>query len=98
MATLNDLLLQKEILERQIADARQQERVNAIATVKALMGEYGLVVEDLMSSARARRPAKSVVPKYRNQATGETWSGRGLRPKWLQRAIENGASIGDFAV
>jgi DNA-binding protein H-NS len=25
-----------------------------------------------------------VAPKYRNQATGETWTGRGKPPKWIQ--------------
>jgi DNA-binding protein H-NS len=27
-----------------------------------------------------RRP---VAPKYRNNVTGETWSGRGKPPKWM---------------
>ena len=34
--------------------------------------------------------------RYRNIATGETWSGRGLMPKWLKACIEGGASLADF--
>lgn len=36
--------------------------------------------------------------KYRNAATGETWSGRGLQPKWLKVALAAGARLDDFAV
>jgi ParB/RepB/Spo0J family partition protein len=47
----------------------------------------------------AEKPAsKKAAPtyRYRNAATGETWSGRGLQPKWLQVALENGAKLADF--
>lgn len=36
--------------------------------------------------------------KYRNHATGETWSGKGLQPKWLKAAIAAGATLNDFEV
>jgi ParB/RepB/Spo0J family partition protein len=36
--------------------------------------------------------------KYRNAATGETWSGRGLQPKWLKVAMEQGKALADFVV
>jgi DNA-binding protein H-NS len=44
---------------------------------------------------KARKP---VAAKYRNTATGETWSGRGRSPKWLV-ALENaGRNREEFAV
>lgn len=36
--------------------------------------------------------------RYRNAATGETWSGRGQQPRWLKAALEAGAKLTDFAV
>jgi DNA-binding protein H-NS len=39
-----------------------------------------------------------VAPKFRNAATGETWTGRGLQPKWLKSAIAGGAKLEDFAI
>lgn len=36
--------------------------------------------------------------KYRDAATGSTWSGRGLMPKWLKVAMERGGKITDFQV
>lgn len=36
--------------------------------------------------------------KYRNAATGETWSGRGLKPRWLTLALGEGKTLADFEV
>ncbi len=34
--------------------------------------------------------------RYRNPFTGERWSGKGLKPKWLQAALAAGRSLADF--
>jgi DNA-binding protein H-NS len=31
-----------------------------------------------------RGPSGKVAPKYRDPATGETWTGRGKAPKWIE--------------
>jgi DNA-binding protein H-NS len=38
-----------------------------------------------------------VAPRFRGP-DGETWSGRGLRPKWLTAQIEQGRSLEEFAI
>lgn len=101
MASLQDLLAQRAALEQQIAETTAKERGDAITKVKTLMADYGLTPADL--SARAPKAAKEgkvskVAAKYRNKATGETWSGRGLQPKWLKAAITGGAKLEDFSV
>ena len=102
MATLQELLAQKAALERQIDEARREDRAAAIAQVKALMEQHGLTAADLVGKAApARSGGKSsgkVAAKYRNQETGETWSGRGLKPKWLTAALAAGRSLSDFAI
>lgn len=103
MASLKDLLAQRAALEQQIAETQERERADAIAKVKNLMSEYGLTVADLTarsakSSNNNSAKASKVAAKYRNQATGETWSGRGLQPKWLKAAISGGAKLDDFAI
>lgn len=40
---------------------------------------------------------KSVAPKYRGPG-GETWTGRGLKPKWLVAALETGSKMEDFLI
>ena len=41
---------------------------------------------------------KKVAAKYRDPSTGQTWTGRGLKPKWLQAALTTGKSLEDFAI
>lgn len=101
MASLQELIAQKEALERQIEQTRQQDRSDAIAKVRALMDEYGLTVADLSGKGIPKPRAgkgNKVAAKYRNSATGESWSGRGLQPKWLKAALSAGRKLTDFAV
>jgi hypothetical protein len=39
-----------------------------------------------------------VKPKYRDPATGETWSGRGRMATWLKRKQDAGEDIADYLV
>lgn len=86
MTSYKELLKQRELLEQQIADARRRELSDAVAKVRALIEEYGLKAEDVFPPSRARSASagSKVAPKYRNPATGETWTGRGKAPKWIQ--------------
>ncbi|MDC8786301.1 H-NS histone family protein [Roseateles koreensis] len=98
MANLSELLKQREALEAQIAEMQNGARNDAIGQVKALMAEYGLTTEDLAASSRKERKVSTVAAKFRDPATGNTWSGRGLQPKWLRAAVEAGASLDSFRV
>ena len=42
-------------------------------------------------------PRRPVAPKYRDEQ-GNTWAGRGNRPRWLVEALEAGRKLEDFAV
>jgi DNA-binding protein H-NS len=101
---LSDLLAQKAELEQKIIDLQREERASAIAQVKALMARHGLSLADL-GPARTAAPAApkarsggKVPAKYRDPATGQTWSGRGLHPKWLKQALAAGGQLSDFAL
>ena len=101
MATLHELIAQKEALEREIERTQQQGRLDAIAKVRSLMAEYGLSASDLSTKGAPKARAgkgKKVAAKYRNAATGEAWSGRGLQPKWLKAALATGRKLSDFTV
>src|SRR5262249_38530317 len=40
-----------------------------------------------------------VAPKYRNpENPGETWAGRGLKPRWLAAALKSGKKLDDFRI
>ena len=40
---------------------------------------------------------KKVPPKYRSRS-GETWAGRGAKPRWLVAAIKGGKKLDDFLI
>lgn len=40
---------------------------------------------------------KKVPPKYRS-AKGETWAGRGVKPRWMVEALKKGKKIDDFLI
>ena|SRR6266516_380652 len=40
---------------------------------------------------------RKVPPKYRSPS-GETWAGRGARPRWLVEALKKGKKIDDFLI
>lgn len=102
MPTLQELLEQKAAIERQIIETQREERASAIAQIKSLMSQHGLTVADLSTrgpaTTRRGESAGKVPPKYRDPATGNTWSGRGLQPNWLKSALASGKSLADFAV
>lgn len=101
MATLQELLSRKAALEREIDETRRNERADAIAKVRALMSEHDLSLADLSARATSKSPAQpknKVAAKFRNEATGESWSGRGLQPKWLKAALASGRKLEDFSV
>jgi DNA-binding protein H-NS len=39
-----------------------------------------------------------VAPKYRDAASGNTWTGRGLQPRWLRDALASGRKLSEFVI
>ena len=105
MSTLSELLAQRDALEAKIQERSKTERADAIGKVRALMQENGLTLSDLgagsggktRAGSAVKSPAKKVAVKYRDGG-GNSWSGRGLQPRWLKAALGAGKKIEDFAV
>ncbi len=81
-----ELLAQREALEQQIAAARKAELAEAVSKARQLVSEFGLTAADVFPKGRGQSPVKgsSVAPKYRDPATGATWTGRGKPPTWIR--------------
>jgi DNA-binding protein H-NS len=97
---IDDLIAQRAALDRKILELQSTAKAEAVARVRQLMDEHGLVPADLASPAKAKPgpSTKKVAAKYCDPATGTTWSGRGLKPKWLAAALSDGKSLQDFAI
>src|SRR5262245_11616295 len=71
---------------------RHAEIEAQLGSLAALSGERG--------SRRGRgssRKGKKVPPKYRDRS-GNTWAGRGAKPRWLVAAIKEGKKLEDFSI
>ena len=85
MTTYAEYVEQIAKLQALAESARQAEINDAIKKIKELMQAHGVTVADL-SSARSAKPAKdkaTVAAQFKNPETGETWTGRGRAPRWL---------------
>lgn len=103
-ATLKELLEQKQALERMIEQQMQSERKKGFDAIRDAMAQYGLTMAEVVKELGVPKgkPAtaqpRRVAVKYLDPATGDQWTGRGLRPKWLRDKLEGGASLEDFLV
>lgn len=83
-----ELLQQREALELAIAQARQNEISTAVTKVRELVAEFGLTVQDIFPGRAAKggqiKAVSKVAAKYCDPATGQTWTGRGKAPKWIE--------------
>jgi DNA-binding protein H-NS len=110
MATYNPLRIQQQRLaeqqaelERQIAALQAQEKAAALQTIRALMSEFGIAADQLMtkskkprvkSSDRAGRKSNAV---YRDPASAATWGGLGRRPAWVVQWLAQGRRLDELA-
>jgi DNA-binding protein H-NS len=73
------------LLERRAELERQLERMAVVGSRRVVRGR-GSVLK-----------GRKVPPKYRGPS-GETWAGRGARPRWLVAAIRGGKKLDDFLI
>ena len=99
MPTYAELQQQIATLQQQAQAARKAEIASVVADIKSKMQEYGITVADLSSGARgSRAKGATVAAKYRDPETGDTWTGRGKRPRWLQARINAGRTLESFLI
>ena len=103
MSSLIDIQKQIAQLQAQEAEIKAREFNEKVAMIKETMAAYGISVEDLQGKP-AKAPkvigAKSASPapaKYRGP-NGESWSGRGLKPKWLTGLIVEGHAKEEYLI
>jgi DNA-binding protein H-NS len=73
--------------------------------VRAIEVKYGLTIEDILAGKKSSTSVaqnverKKVDPKYRNpENSSETWTGRGKKPVWFEKAIQNGKKPEDLLI
>ena len=81
MTDYQNLLARKAELDAQIAQAQAEAKAKAVTEARALIAEHGLTAADVFPQGKAKGSVGA--PKYRDPATGATWTGRGKPPNWI---------------
>jgi len=106
--------IEREIarLQKRAEVLQQKQRAPAISQIVRTMREYGITPDDIASAfgksrrvkttaakaAKPSAPKKTIEPKYRDPATGGTWTGRGKPPRWLSDAEQAGTNRSHFLI
>jgi DNA-binding protein H-NS len=113
MSKLVDLQTQIDKLQKQASELRAKEFDATVNQIQKLMAAYGITAKDLQdakgkskklkslkSDAKAAniKKVKAPVPAKYAGPNGETWTGRGIAPKWLSALIANGQSKETFLI
>ena len=86
--------------QRALEDKRKESRKTVIAQIRELAESIGVTVTitDGDRALSARKGSK-VAAKYRNPHNpDQTWTGRGVKPRWLAALVNEGRQIEEFLI
>jgi len=107
MKTYSDVKAAIDKLQARAEQLRQAEKAGVVSRIREAISVYGITAAELGlsgggSRGAARAGAKSEAPtgkvqvgvaKYRDPATGKTWTGRGKPPLWIVGAKDRDAFL-----
>jgi len=101
-------------MQKQAAELQKKNRPAVLAELRQQMAAYGITAEELSrpaarpakprgpvaraaSPAKAKKPAVPSPMKYRGPE-GQTWTGHGTAPRWLNDLVAAGQTREDFLI
>ena len=99
-------LQEREDVRRRIVDMAVEFQLNPTAVAKDIEAAQrsAAPAPSILRPPKVDLPLRKegatqhIATKYRNAATGDAWTGRGTRPRWLREALDAGAMLEDFLV
>lgn len=97
-------------VEKAIVAEEKRLKKAALAEIKSVAQKHGLSLAEIAGAEKApakkakaakgkKKKTNKVAPKYRNpEDADQTWSGRGLRPRWVVAAMDSGKTLDDIAI
>ena len=86
----------REAIEAEKIRRQEEERERILTEARDAAARYGMSVDQFLKPNEKKRRA-AAAPKYRNPANPkQVWSGRGKQPVWLQKALVDGAKLGEL--
>ncbi|MBT3813718.1 MAG: H-NS histone family protein [Gammaproteobacteria bacterium] len=97
--SVGELQTMIENAESALKNKQVSQRKEVFAQIKVLADSVGVSVEIHETSKKQKRMGVKVAPKYRNpDDASQTWTGRGLMPKWIGTLIESGRDKSEFLI
>lgn len=96
MTQLQDIQAQIDALTAQKKEIIAQEKETVIEAIKKEIADFGITAQELGFKGSKATKTSSVAVKYRRGT--DTWTGRGLKPKWLVGYLETGGKLEDIEV
>ena len=85
--------------EKALKDKQSKKRKEVIAQIKELAASIGVTVDIQGAEKKSVKKGKKVAAKYLNpDDASQTWTGRGVAPKWMQALIEAGRDKSEFLI
>jgi DNA-binding protein H-NS len=105
MATMNlrgmdvDALLSlRAEIDKKLSEKRSElEKQLSRLGLESNSGGHARAARGWGSGRRSAMKGRKVAPKFRGPG-GETWAGRGARPRWLTALVKEGHKIEEFAI
>jgi len=85
--------------EKALKGREDKKRKDVMVQIKELAASIGVTVEIKEGAKKSGRRGAKVAVKYRNpDNSAETWTGRGITPRWLKELLDNGRDLSEFDV
>lgn len=100
MDELQQIQQQIADLQKKAQELQQQKKSEVLEEVRAKIKSYGLTAKECGFGATEKavedKRSQPVAIKYKD---GEnTWTGRGMKPKWVVKYLEGGGKLEDLLV
>lgn len=98
--------MSKEELTKLIKDAEKalktletRRLAEAKKAAETAAKEYGFSLDELLGSQGKAKKGSKNPPKYINPTNpGQTWTGKGRKPNWVNDALDSGKTLDDLKI
>lgn len=90
--TVEELTAERERLDTEIKAKQDAQKASVIAQIKTVVETYSIPVDELVEALgglKSKRKGIKAKQKFRDPASGATWSGRGKEPAWIKDQNRN---------
>lgn len=85
--------------EKLLKQKQSEKKKEVLAEIQRLAASINVKVEISSGESRKSLKGSKVPPKYRNpDDASQQWTGRGVKPKWLQEKLAGGKKLEDFLI